>query len=92
MSAVRCVRACCHGSWVPARWPHLTTGSCPAARRHFEDIQGRLEAAVEQASVPLALMPDVQVWPCRLLFSCIEAAGMQLHTRSPCTQRSRTYL
>lgn len=29
--------------------------------RQFEDIQGRLEAAIEQCSVPLALLPDVQV-------------------------------
>ena len=29
--------------------------------RQFEEVQGRLEAAVEQASVPLALMPDIQV-------------------------------
>ncbi|BDA50235.1 probable Ankyrin repeat and IBR domain-containing protein 1 [Coccomyxa sp. Obi] len=29
-------------------------------RRHFEEIQGRLESATEQCSVPLALLPDVQ--------------------------------
>ena len=29
--------------------------------RQFEDTQGRLEAAVEQCSLPLALMPHIQV-------------------------------
>ena len=30
-------------------------------RRYFEEVQGKLEVAVEQSSLPLALMPDVQV-------------------------------
>lgn len=29
--------------------------------RSFEEIQGRLEAATEQCSGPLALLPDIQV-------------------------------
>ncbi|CAL8465257.1 g4792 [Coccomyxa elongata] len=29
-------------------------------RRHFEEIQGRLEASTEQCSAPLALLPDIQ--------------------------------
>ncbi|KAK9832549.1 hypothetical protein WJX81_008317 [Elliptochloris bilobata] len=30
-------------------------------RRYFEEVQGKLEVAVEQSSLPLALMPDVQI-------------------------------
>ncbi len=29
--------------------------------RHFEEIQGRLEASTEQCSAPLAMLPDIQV-------------------------------
>lgn len=34
-------------------------GGC-GERRYFEEVQGKLEVAVEQSSLPLALMPDVQ--------------------------------
>jgi len=39
----------------------LRLGARRPRRRYFEDVQGRLEVAVEQSALPLALMPDVQI-------------------------------
>lgn len=55
---------------LPAIHMHMhgkMRGTCPQLSccsmhcRHFEEIQGRLEASTEQCSAPLALLPDIQV-------------------------------
>lgn len=59
-------------------------------RRQFEEVQGRLEAAVEQASVPLALMPDIQVHLLPLLPSLLPSSHLLClfgHTCQPSLQR-----